>query len=101
MTSSILSYELLLSSIDGNLPSLCDKKGFRSYIQAKAVELGITGFIQRTRGRDAKLIFEGSKAITDNFFDFLKVCRSQGMVEFDRPDAPRCASETWYGEFTI
>ena len=94
-------YELHLEGIDGSLTRLGDTRGFRELVKAKAIECNITGTIQRTHGRDAILIFEGTVTNTIEFIKFLKQCRSQAMIRnFVRPN-PQITEDTWYGDFTI
>jgi len=93
---------LHLTGIDGSILRLRDARGFREFIKSKADELHLTGTIQRTRGTDAILVFEGSVVNTNQFIAFIKQCRSQGMIgSFNRPNLPVNIEDSWFGDFAI
>jgi len=54
----------ILRGVDGSQTVLAPHHGFRKFVQAKAMEIGITGAIQRYHHSDVRISYEGT-AITD------------------------------------
>ena len=78
---TIVTYEMLLTNVNGSLTLLSAFRGFRNFITAKAQEIGITCVIQRYHHRDVYLKFEGTPDEVNLFKKFLHECRNQGISE--------------------
>eukprot|EP01039_Chlorochromonas_danica_P011972 gene11972-13564_t len=50
----------ILRGVDGSLTVLSPHHGFRKFVQAKAMEIGITGSIQRYHHSDVRMRYEGT-----------------------------------------
>lgn len=50
-------------------------------MRAKALEIGITGCIQRYLHRDVVFYYEGTAAQVDELFAFLRMCEAQEMIQ--------------------
>jgi acylphosphatase len=55
--------------------------GFRKFVQAKAMEIGITGSIQRYHHSDVRMRYEGTASQIEQFIAFLNLCRRQGLID--------------------
>ena len=92
---------MILERVDGQLVSLSGHGGFRKYCKASAAALGVTGYIQGVLGCDMSILFEGESDQCRAFFNFLKTCRSQGMVAEFKEVTRTFRDDTYYGEFSI
>lgn len=70
----------ILRDVDGSLTVLSPHHGFRKFVQAKAMEIGITGSIQRYHHSDVRMRYEGTVSQIKQFIAFLNMCRRQGMI---------------------
>lgn len=76
-------------------------QGFRRYVVVNAQNLGITGFIYRTRHMDIQLTAEGTTAQLQNFFQWLDVCHSQGMYYGIVIGVPQTVPLRVYSNFSV
>ena len=70
----------VLRDVDGSLTVLSTHRGFRKFVQAKAIEIGITGSIQRYHHSDVRIHYEGTALQIEQFIAFLNLCRHQSMI---------------------
>jgi len=70
----------ILRGVDGSQTVLAPHHGFRKFVQAKAMEIGITGAIQRYHHSDVRISYEGTASQVNQFIAFLNMCRRQGMI---------------------
>ncbi len=76
---------LYLKRLNGSLLSLAPIDhstggGLRRYVQRKAVELELTGYIVLLKDRNLELCFEGLNHNVGHFFSFLALCKDQGLI---------------------
>lgn len=70
----------ILRGVDGSQTVLAPHHGFRKFVQAKAMEIGITGSIQRYHHSDVRMRYEGTASQVNQFIHFLDLCRGHGMI---------------------
>ena len=92
---------MTLISVNGSLTVLSPYVGFRKYVQAKAVEIGITGSIQRCHHHDMRIQFEGTVPQVQQFTQFLSLCVGQGMIETIDPYHQRTQLFRAFNNFAI
>lgn len=91
----------ILRDVNGSLTVLSPHHGFRKFVQAKAIEIGITGSIQRYHHRDVRIQYEGTALQIIQFIAFLNLCRHQGMIGVvDKINRTR-AEERRFDDFLI
>ena len=78
---ALIRYSIRLTNVNGKLTSLSEYQGFRKFVKAKAVELHVGGTIQRYHERDVMVVFEGYADDVREFYNFLKRCKMQDMIE--------------------
>jgi acylphosphatase len=67
--------------VDGSLTSLSEHRGFRKFVVKKALEIGITGTIQRYYSRNVKIVLDISSRVQwDAFKMFLSQISDQKMI---------------------
>jgi acylphosphatase len=98
---NVVCYSMILERVDGQLASLSGHGGFRKYCKASADALGVTGYVQGVLGRDMAILFEGESDQCRVFFNFLKTCRSQGMVAEFKEVTRTYRDDTYYDKFSI
>lgn len=92
---------MTLERVNGQLASLSGCGGFREYCKANAVRIGVTGYIQGVLGRDMTILFEGESRQCEEFFNFLKVCRTQAMVAEFKDITRTFRDDNFYDVFSI
>ena len=75
--------------------------GFRHYARNFAAGVGLTGFIQRIRYMDVKLVVEGTQAEIRQFETWLYICHGQGMFQQLVPEAAQPIFWRSFQNFTI
>lgn len=93
-----------LEAVNGDLLSLRGDGGFggfRKYCKEKADALNVTGYVQGILNRDMFIFFEGSPHQCKLYHNFLKMCRSQGMIGAITDIKKSTQQETYYGDFAI
>lgn len=75
--------------------------GFRHYARNFAAGVGLTGFIQRMRYMDVKVVVEGTQAEIRQFETWLHTCHGQGMFQQLVPEAAQPIVWRSYPNFTI
>ena len=61
---------------------LQESQGFRRYLRNYARDMRLTGYIQRSRGRDIQMLVEGYLAELQPFEIWLNSCKIQGMFKY-------------------
>lgn len=98
---NVVCYSMILERVNGQLVSLSEHGGFRKYCKASADALEVTGYIQGVLNRDMAILFEGESGQCKKFFNFLKTCRSQGMIEEIKEVTTTHRNDNYYDEFSI
>eukprot|EP01033_Poteriospumella_lacustris_P005004 gene5003-3575_t len=90
-----------LRNVNGSLTVLSPHHGFRKFVQAKTIEIGITGSIQRYHHSDVRMRFEGTASQIKQFITFLNLCRRQGMIGSVDPVSNTRAEKRRFHDFFI
>jgi len=82
---------------------LQQSQGFRRYVCDHARRENLTGYIQRTRGRNVELVVEGFATQLQVFEDWLRSCADQGMFREFLHERSRPTRIVWnnYNQFKI
>mmetsp|Transcript_4965 Transcript_4965/g.6851 ORF Transcript_4965/g.6851 Transcript_4965/m.6851 type:complete len:156 (+) Transcript_4965:396-863(+) len=75
--------------------------GFRHYARNFAASVGVTGFIQRMRYMDVKLVIEGTQTEIRQFETWLHTCHGQGMFRQMVPKIAQRIAWRSFPNFTI
>ena len=102
ISSDRFIYHFILHNVNGRLASLSNYRGFRRYVKALADNVGVTGRIQRTRGEDVDLVFEGTDEQIGLFFRHLQALHRQAMFHgYDLVRRQDIGPRPVYEEFSI
>jgi hypothetical protein len=81
------SLTTLIHDINGSLTSL-HNRGFRNYVASQLTAIGVTGYIQRTAHRNARLVVRGTSSQVQLVDQFLAVITNQGIISVAIKEPP-------------